>query len=136
MLREHRNWSVGVGRAVAKAQVFIRENPRAAAYVFLQMFPEAAPKASTLDQQLEAIMIPIVKRQEFFSSYDKSVTKWGQLSAAEFKEEVDFMGLSDKISDTSQFFTNDLIEEINDFDADKIRKQAREFVIPQAKNGG
>jgi hypothetical protein len=58
------------------------------------------------------------------------------LSAAEFKEEVDFMGLSDKISDTSQFFTNDLIEEINDFDADKIRKQAREFAIPQAKNGG
>jgi hypothetical protein len=64
------------------------------------------------------------------------VTKWGQLSAAEFKEEVDFMGLSDKISDPSQFFTNDLIEEINDFDAEKIRKQAREFVIPQAKNGG
>jgi NitT/TauT family transport system substrate-binding protein len=135
-LREHRNWSVGIGRAVAKAEVFIRENPRAAAYAFLQMFPEAAPKASTLDQQLNAIMLPIVKRQEFFSSYDKSVTKWGQLSAAEFKEEVDFMGLSDKINDTSQFFTNDLIGEINDFDAEKIRKQAREFAIPQAKNGG
>src|ERR1700721_589162 len=88
MLREHRNWSVGVGRAVAKAQVFIRENPRAAAYVFLQMFPAAAPKASTLDQQLHAIMIPIVKRQEFFSSYDKSVTKWGQLSAAELKKQA------------------------------------------------
>lgn len=136
MLREHRKWAVGVGRAVAKAQVFIRENPRAAAYAFLQMFPEAAPKASTLDQQLDAIMLPIVKRQEFFSSYDKSVTKWGQLSAAEFKEEVDFMGLSDKITDTSQFFTNDLIGEINDFDAEKIRKQARDFVIPPAKNGG
>jgi len=136
MLKEHRNWSVGIGRAIAKAQVFIRENPRAAAYAFLQMFPEAAPKASTLDQQLNAIVIPIVKRQEYFSSYDKSVTKWGELSAAEFKEEIDFMGLSGKISDASQFFTNDLIGEINDFDAEKIRKQAREFVIPQAKNGG
>jgi hypothetical protein len=68
--------------------------------------------------------------------YDKSVTKGGQLSAAEFKDEIEFMGLSDKINDTSQFFTNDLIGEINDFDAEKIRKQAREFVIPQAKNGG
>src|ERR1700735_5639398 len=87
MLREHRNWSVGVGRAIAKAQVFIRENPRAAAYAFLQMFPEAAPKASTLDQQLNAIVIPIVKRQKNFSSYDKSVTKWGALGEADFMEE-------------------------------------------------
>jgi NitT/TauT family transport system substrate-binding protein len=131
MLKEHRNWSVGVGRAVAKAEVFIRENPRAAAYIFLKMFPEAAPKAATLDQQLNAIVVPIVRRQEFFSSYDKSVTKWGELSSAEFKEEVDFMGFSAKISDTSQFFTNDLIGDINDFDSEKIRNQAREFVIPQ-----
>ena len=135
-LKENRKWATGVGRAVAKAQVFIRENPRAAAYAFLQMFPEAAPKASTLDQQLQAIMIPIVKRQPFFSSYDKSAKKWGQLSAEEFREEIDFMGLGDKITDPTQFFTNDLISEINDFDAEKIRKQAREFKIPESKNGG
>lgn len=129
-LKDHRNWLVGIGRAVAKAQVFIRENPRASAYAFLQMFPEAAPKASTLDQQIKAVMIPIEKRQKFFSSYDKSVKKWGQLSAAEFKEEVSFMGLDDKIKDLSGLFTNDLIDEINNFDAEAIRKQAREFKIP------
>lgn len=134
-IKDHRNWVVGVGRGVAKAEVFIRENPRAAAYAFLQMFPEAAPKASTLDQQLSAIMVPIVKRQKFFSSYDKSVTKWGQLSAAEFKEEVDFMGLGDKIHDVSQFFTNDLIDDINRFDSEKIRNEARNFKIPEPKNG-
>ena len=39
-LKDHRNWAVGVGRAVAKAQVFIRANPDAAAYAYLQMFPE------------------------------------------------------------------------------------------------
>ena len=81
-------------------------------------------------------MTPIVKRQPFFSSYDKSVKKWRQLSAEEFREEIDFMGLGDKITDPTQFFTNDLISEINDFDAEKIRKQAREFKIPESKNGG
>lgn len=129
-LRDHRNWAVGIGRAVAKAQVFIRENPRAAAYAFLQMFPEAAPKAASLDQQIKAIMNPIEKRSPFFSSYDEKVTKWGELSAAEFKEEIDFMGLSDKIPDPSVLFTNDLIAEINNFDAEKIRAEARAYKIP------
>jgi hypothetical protein len=34
------------------------------------LFPESAPKVSSLDQQIAAIKIPIEKRQEFFSSYD------------------------------------------------------------------
>jgi len=131
-LKEHRNWAVGIGRATAKAQVFIRENPDAAAYAYLQMFPESAPKASTLDQQIAAIKIPIVKRQQFFGSYDPSVKKWGEMSAAEFKEEVDFMGLTDKIKDVSGLFTNELIEEINSFDQQKIRADARSFKIPRS----
>ena len=131
-LKEHRNWAVGIGRAVAKAQVFIRENPDAAAYAYLQMFPESAPKASSLDQQIAAIKIPIVKRQEFFSSYDPAIKKWGQMSAAEFREEVDFMGLTDKIKDVSGLFTNDLIDEINDFDQEKIKAEARSFRIPRS----
>ena len=43
-LKERRNWAVGIGRAVAKAQVFTRTNPDAAAYAYLQMFPESAPE--------------------------------------------------------------------------------------------
>jgi NitT/TauT family transport system substrate-binding protein len=129
-LKEHRNWAVGIGRAVAKAQVFIRENPDAAAYAYLQMFPESAPKASTLAEQIAAIRIPILKRQQFFSSYDPGVKKWGEMSAAEFKEEVEFMGFADKIKDVSGLFTNDLIDEINAFDREKIKAEARGFKIP------
>jgi NitT/TauT family transport system substrate-binding protein len=135
-LKNHRKWAVGIGRAVAKGQVFIRENPRAAAYVFLKMFPEAAPRAKTLDQQIKAIMVPIVKRQKLFSSYDKSVKKWGKLSTKEFEEEVAFLGFSGKIKDVSPLFTNDLIDEINAFDAEKIRKQAHDFKIPNGESGG
>ncbi len=134
-LQQNRKWAVGVGRAVAKGQVFIRENPRAAAYAFLQMFPEAAPRAASLEQQIKAIMIPIEKRSPFFSSYDKSITRWGEMTLAEFKEEVDFLGLTDKITDVAALFTNELIGEINAFDTEKIRAQAREFKIPDAPRG-
>jgi NitT/TauT family transport system substrate-binding protein len=135
-LQNERKWAVGVGRAVAKGQVFIRANPRAAAYAFLQMFPEAAPRAASLEQQIKAIMIPIEKRSPFFSSYDKTITKWGEMSIGEFKEEIDFLGLTDKIPDVAGLFTNELIDEINAFDAEKIRAQAREFKIPDAPSGG
>jgi NitT/TauT family transport system substrate-binding protein len=100
------------------------------------MFPEAAPRAKTLDQQIKAIMVPIVKRQKLFSSYDKSVKKWGKLSTKEFEEEVAFLGFSGKIKDVSPLFTNDLIDEINAFDAEKIRKQAHDFKIPNGESGG
>jgi NitT/TauT family transport system substrate-binding protein len=130
-LKDHRDWAVGVGRAVAKGEVFIRENPRAAAYIFLKMFPEAAPKAKTLEQQIDAIVVPIMKRKQFFRSYDKSVTKWGQLSGKEFEAEVEFQGFKGKIKDVSSLYTNDLIADINNFDEAKIRKQARDFKIPE-----
>jgi NitT/TauT family transport system substrate-binding protein len=130
-LKQHRDWAVGVGRAVAKGQVFIRENPRAAAYAFLQMFPEAAPKAASLDQQIRAIMVPIVKRSPFFSSYDPNVKKWGEMTTAEFREEVNFLELGNKISDVSSLFTNALIDDINAFDRQKIVDQARGFKVPE-----
>ena len=133
-LTAQRARAVGLARAVAKGQIFMRENPEAAAYVFLQMFPEAAPKAMPLKQQLKAVMAPMVKRAQLFASYDKSITKWGYIKPEEWNEEVKFLGLADKVKDTSQFFTNALIDDINAFDADKIRKQAREFKIPADSN--
>ena len=126
--------AVGLGRAVAKAEIFMRENPEAAAYVFLQMFPEVAPKAATLKEQIKAVMAPMVKRAALFASYDKSITKWGYIKPEEWIEEVRFLGLADQVKDTSQFFTNALIDDINNFDADKVKKQAREFKIPGISN--
>jgi NitT/TauT family transport system substrate-binding protein len=135
MLKSDRSAVVGFARAVAKSEVFIRENPKAAAYVFLQMFPDAAPKASTLDQQLNAIMTPLVRRSKLFTSYDKSVKNLGEMKKAEWQEEIKFLGLEDRINNPSDFFTNDLIPEINAFDADSIRQQAQGFKIPTTLNG-
>jgi NitT/TauT family transport system substrate-binding protein len=134
ILAERRARAVGLARAVAKAEVFIRENPEAAAYVFLQMFPEVAPKGATLKQQIKAVMAPMVKRAALFVSYDKSIAKWGYIKPEEWNEEIRFLGLGDKVKDASAFFTNALIDDINDFDAEKVRKQARDFKIPGDSN--
>ncbi len=132
-LKENRAMAVGIARATAKTQVFIQTNPEAAAYAFLQMFPEAAPRAMSVEDQVKAIMVPVVKRMPLYSHYDKSITKWGYISASEWNEEVGFLDLGSKIKDTSGFFTNDLIDDINKFDAEKVRQHARSFKLPYKK---
>ena len=129
-LTQHRAWAVGLARGTAKASVFIRANPEAAAFSFLQMFPEAGPKATSLADQVKAIMVPIVKRMPLFASYDTSVTQWGRISPAEWKEEAAFLGLEGKVGDTSAYWTNDLIDEINQFDAKAIEAEAKAFKLP------
>ena len=128
MLEEHKDWAVGLARGVAKASVFIQNNPRAAAYGYIQMYPEASPNAATLSEQLDAVEIPIKKRMPLYSN--DNVTKWGEINTAEWEDEAAFLGLEGKITDTSQFYTQELIDEVNQFDEEEIVKQAKEYKIP------
>jgi len=130
MLRDHRDRAIGFARAAARAQIFIQENPEAAAYLFLQMFPEAAPKGVSIDKQVSAIMSSIVKRAPFYSPFDKSITKWGYIKESEWFDEIKFAGLEGKINNPSAMYTNDLIDDINRFDAESIRRQAGAFPLP------
>ena len=129
-LATHRKWAVGFGRGVAKASVFTLENPTAAAVAFIQMYPEAAPKGMSMAEQIKAIQNPIEKRAKLFTSYDKADPRWGHVTPNEWNEEIEFAGLKGKAGDPGSYFTNDLIAEINDFSADKIREQARNYRMP------
>ena len=130
MLIQKKKWAVGLGRGVAKASLFIRTNPEAASYVFLQMFPEAGARGKSISEQVRAIMVPVLKRMPLYVSYDETQRQWGRISPAEWQAETKFAGLGDKIKDTSRFFTNDLIDEINDFDKGEVVAAAKDFKLP------
>ncbi|MFO1415303.1 MAG: ABC transporter substrate-binding protein [Burkholderiales bacterium] len=129
-LEKKRKQAVGFARAIAKGSLFIQENPEAAAYAFIQMYPEAAPRGAALADQIKSVSVPVTKRMPLFTHYDKSITDWGRISAAEWGDEIEFLGLKDKIKDPTVYFTNDLIPEINNFDRQKVIRQAKEFKIP------
>lgn len=132
LLREHRAWAVGLARGVAKAHIFTRENPEAAAYIYGLIVPEALPKGKSLEEQVKAILHTVKFRMPFYEPYDKSV-KPGFIKDSEWRDEVSFAGFDGKIANVSQFFTNDLIDEINNFDAEKIKAEARAFKLPYKK---
>ncbi|HEY5340496.1 MAG TPA: ABC transporter substrate-binding protein [Candidatus Aquilonibacter sp.] len=128
----HRDWAIGMGRAAAKASIFILENPEAAAYGFMQLFPEAVPKGKSLKEQIAAISIPIRKRMPLYRNYNRSITKWGYLNKREWQDEIVFGNFEGKVKDVGQLNSNDLIDQINHFDPQKIVAQARAFKIPSA----
>lgn len=123
---------VGFARAVAKAEIFMETNPEAAAYLLITAYPEMAPVGKTVREKVEAIALPLRKRNPILSNYDKSVKLRGQISQAEVAADVKFLGLDDKLKlqDAWRMYTNDLIADINQFDAEKIRQQARNFKLP------
>jgi len=122
--------AVGFARAIAKGSLFVQQNPDAAAYIFIKQYPEAAPRGKSLSQQIEAVRIPVTKRAPLFTHYDKAVTDLGRISASEWQDEIDFLGLDGKIKDPSALFTNALIDDINKFDRQKVSEQAKNFKIP------
>jgi NitT/TauT family transport system substrate-binding protein len=129
-LRSHRDWAIGFGRAIAKSHVFIRENPEAASFIFGSMVPEALPKGKPLQEQVRAIMVPVKTQMRFYVHYDPSIQKLGYIKESEWRDEIEFVGLQNEIKDVTRLFTNDLIDEINQFDAATIREDARSFKLP------
>jgi NitT/TauT family transport system substrate-binding protein len=148
-LRAQRPWCIGFARGVAKAALFITENPAAGAYIFLTMYPPPRPKrveaqsdpvaspppspAERIEAQTDAILGRLRRRMPLYRSYDRAVIKAGYIAPAEWQAEVKYAPEEAKIPDSSIFFTDALIDEINQFDADAIRRQARDFPLPFPK---
>lgn len=130
VLEKKRKQAIGFARAVAKGSLYTMENPEAAAYAFLQVYPEAGPRGGSLADKVKAVSVPVKKRAPLLKSYDKTVTDIGRISPTEWKDEVEFLGLEEAIKDPSVFYTNELIQDINKFDKEKIRSMAKSFRLP------
>ncbi|MDO8944799.1 MAG: ABC transporter substrate-binding protein [Burkholderiaceae bacterium] len=126
----YRQHAVAFGRAVAKANVFILENPEAAAYLFLTLYPEMAPKSATsIVEKVDALLPAMKKRAALYRHYDPAIKKWGFVKSEEIDEEIRFGGFTGKV-DGAKLWTNALVDDMNRFDEEKIRKQARDFQLP------
>ncbi|HVZ45499.1 MAG TPA: ABC transporter substrate-binding protein [Ramlibacter sp.] len=125
---EYRRLAIGFGRAIAKANIFTRENPEAAAYLFVKRYPETAPAGLSLPDSVKAVQRLVDKRAPLLAPYDES-SKWGYTVPADLETEIALMNLKGK-AQASQLWTNELVDEVNRFDANQVKKLARDFVLP------
>jgi NitT/TauT family transport system substrate-binding protein len=129
-IKSNQAQAVGFARAVAKATVFALANPKAAASVYLQMYPSSATK-ETMSQQIDDVVKTVNYRAVRWTPYTDPGTL-GFVQPAEFANELTFAGVQNKISDPAQFYDNSLIPQINQFDKAAIQQQAKSYQIPQS----
>lgn len=113
---------VGYGRSVAKASVYLLVNPTAGAQAFLKMYPETAPRGSTSEQAVKSVLEAISRRIKLYEPPYPGA-KMGSIREEELATEAQMNGWD--IKDFTKIYTNDLIADINAFDVEQVRAQAR-----------
>ena len=119
-LADDRDLAVRFGRAVARAMVWTWENPEASAALLYEMYPDAAESEEQMVRLIEA------GNGANRASYDAR----GAMELEVYQQMVDMhaqQGLIDESYDAEILFTNELIEDIWDFDVDAEIEAARNY---------
>lgn len=125
MMQERPDVAIGFARAVAKGSVFVGENLECGAAIFLNQFPQATPQGASPEEAIADIATIIGKRAPLWSPENIGEDQWGitvpEMWAAE-AEYQDIEGAEDLYTD---LFTNQFIDQINEFDEEAVRAEAR-----------
>ena len=123
-LKDNRKVAVGFARAVNKASEFLLTNPEAGAEAFLKMYPETAPRGASHADAVKSILFAAKRRIPLYRPPYPN-TKMGFIHEEEMMRDVKFLNLD--IKDIKPLFTNEMIDEINDYDRAKIVAEAKAY---------
>lgn len=125
----------GFARAVAKGYVFSVANPAAAVKISWKLFPESEPKNVSPEEALAGGILVNKGRMEIWDS-PKTKGVLGTFIESDWKRLIDYMksnGLLREDIPLDRVFTNALVPEINKFDREKVRQQAKAFDLATMK---
>jgi NitT/TauT family transport system substrate-binding protein len=120
-----------IGRATAKATVFLMTNPEAAVRIFWKQYPDRAPKDIN-DHTVLANDLAIIKSQIHDMAADQLPVDfpWGSQQAAIVDKIEDYLvdaGQIPRPIAATDFFTNAFVDQYNQFDHQSIVSQARSW---------
>jgi NitT/TauT family transport system substrate-binding protein len=121
-IKDNRKVCVGFARAVNKASEYLLTNPEAGARAFLKLYPETAPRGASEADAVKSILFAAKRRIPLYRPPYPG-TKMGFIREEELLTDAKFQGLD--IKDIKPIYTNDLIDEINNYDRDKVIAEAK-----------
>ncbi len=124
-LKNNRKLAVGFARAVNKSSEFLLANPEAGARAFVKLFPETAPRGASEADAVKSILFAAKRRIPLYRPPYPD-TKMGYIRESELLLDAKFLGL-DNIKDIKPLMSNELIDEINNYDRAKIIAQAKAY---------
>jgi len=129
-LRTRRTEAIAIARSYAKGTVFAITNPEAAVRILWEVFPQTKPTGKDEATALRDDTKVLQARAQNWRLEKGGVKRWGENSEANYQAYADFMLKTAIIKQpvtAQELVTNELIDEINRFDPEKIAAEARAY---------
>jgi NitT/TauT family transport system substrate-binding protein len=127
-LQTNRQEAVTVAQGYAKGALFAMTNPEAAIRILWELYPQTKPTGKDEATALSDDVKVLKARMENWKLEKSGVTKWGESSAEGYEAYAEFMqkwGVTKEKVPGKDLITNDLIDEINQFDPNEIIAAAK-----------
>jgi NitT/TauT family transport system substrate-binding protein len=129
-LRTSTKEAIALARGYAKGTVFGIANPEAAVRILYEVFPEVRPTGKDEATALRDDTRVLQARIPNWRLEKGGVKLWGESSEANYADYLDFLFkwgvIKEKVS-AQDIITNELIEEINRFEVNKIAGEAKAY---------
>lgn len=133
-LKAKRDALIRFGRAHAKSTIFALENPEATIRLHWKKFPEQKPKDGDTPEAMDREKRGLLARLSNMRIDNMAVArdKWGFMHPTDvstYLEMLQKIGDVEKTVKADALYSNDLIDEINRFDKEAVKKFAREYRV-------
>jgi len=129
-LANRRKEAVALARGYAMGSVFAIANPEATVRIFWEVYPQSKALGKDEATALKDDVNVLSARIRNFRLEAGGASKWGESVATNYQAYLDWLvknGVLKEKATASDLVTNDLIDEINNFDIAAIQKQAKEW---------
>jgi len=126
-LAKNRETLVRLARGIAKASIFAKENPEATIRIHWKFYPATKPRGV---DDAEAMRMSLAALNARMENVEPAQNLWGFATDDQIKSFVELLVTSGALNEPmalDRFWTADLVKDINNFDAEAVRKQAREY---------
>ncbi len=129
-LKSRRKEAIALARSYAKGTIFAIANPEAAVRVVYEVFPQTKPTGKDEATAIRDDTKVLQARAQNWKLEKAGVRRWGESSEANYGAYAEFMhrwGIIKQPVDARDLVTNELIEEINRFEPEKIAAEAKAY---------
>jgi NitT/TauT family transport system substrate-binding protein len=127
-VKKDRARAVALTKGYAMGTVFAVANPEAAVKILYEVYPQTKPSGKTDEQALRDDVKTLLARAEHWKLEAGGVKRWGESSIKDFDAYEDFLlrwkVIQQKVPVTD-VVSNELIDEVNRFDAAEVAAEAR-----------
>jgi len=129
-LKSRRRVAIGLARGYAKGTIFALANTEAGVRILYEVYPQTRPTGKDEVAAVRDDTKVLLARADKWTLEKWGIKRWGENSEKNYAAYVDFMlkwGIIKERVDAKDLITNELIDEINSFDAKAIAAEAKSY---------